>query len=345
MLSPLRSRLAPALAAVLLSLSPALALAADEKIDPKVIYNDARTAAAEGRHADAVKAFKRAYELEQNPQYQLEMAKSLAADRKLLEANKVLNEIINANPPVIWPVKNAAQKELESVEQRIPWIQIAVVGPAQNLTSTTIDGKEIDAENEIPYDPGLHVIAADADGYEPAETTITLEEGQHLTVDLKLKRIGGAKSPSGSDSGGTSTVVEGGDTTTKPSGGSRGGGGDLTSGPFFIPMVVGAGVGVVGIGVGTVFGIMALNKTAEAKADCDGNTCPDTARVRRARDAALVNGNVSTVAFIVGGVGLAAGATMLILQLTSSPPPKKVQTSAFIRPYIGAGEAGVFGAF
>jgi hypothetical protein len=341
MLSSFRSRWIPALAAALLTLAPASGSAQPtdkDKADAKTAYTEARVAAAAGRHADAVKAFKRSQDLDPNPQTQLEMAKSLQADGKLLEASKTLNEIINANPPVIWPVKSAAQKTLSELEPRIPWIQIKVIGPEQKLTSTTIDGKDVDAENEMPWDPGEHVIAADADGYEPAEKTITLAEGAHEVVELTLARTGGAR-PAGASGGDTSTKI----TTGGSSGGSSGGGGDILSGPFFIPMVVGFGVGVVGLGMGTAFGVMALNSAAEAKEDCDGNTCPDTVRVRRARDAAILSGNVSTATFIIGGVGIAAGAAMLVLNLTSSPPPKKEQ--AFVRPYIGAGEAGVYGAF
>jgi hypothetical protein len=344
MSSSFRSRWIPALAAVLLTLAPASVSATPtekDKADAKTAYTEARVAAAAGRHADAVKAFKRSQDLDPNPQTQLEMAKSLQAEGKLLEASKTLNEIINANPPVIWPVKSAAQKTLSELEPRIPWIQIKVIGPEQKLTSTTIDGKEVDAENEVPWDPGERVIAADADGYEPAEKTITLAEGAHEVVELTLARTGGAK-PAGPSGGDTST-----NTTTSGGGGGggrSGGGGDILSGPFFIPMVVGFGVGVVGLGMGTAFGVMALNSAAEAKEDCNGNTCPDTVRVRRARDAAIVSGNVSTATFIIGGVGIAAGAAMLILNLTSSPPPPKKE-QAFVRPYIGAGEAGVYGAF
>jgi hypothetical protein len=100
------------------------------------------------------------------------------------------------------------------------------------------------------------------------------------------------------------------------------------------------------MGLGTVFGIMALNDTAEAKRSCDGNICPDTARVRKARDSAILNGNVSTATFIIGGVGLAAGGAMLVLQLVSPPPkPPPGPEKAFVRPYVGAGEAGLYGAF
>ncbi len=44
---------------------------------------------------------------------------------------------------------------------------------------------------------------------------------------------------------------------------------------------------------------------------------------------------LSTVGFIVGGVGLAAGITMVLLA-----PSSKKQSAAWIQPYIGLGSVG-----
>jgi hypothetical protein len=355
MSTPLRKGLLSAVALAVLSLAPVASrgqafdpMKAVGQAEAKQKFTDGKTAAAEGRHADAVKLFKQSDEKDPKPETKFEMAKSLAADKKLIEASKLLNEILSSTPAPPWSVKNPATKMLTEVEQKIPWIQIKVVGPDQSLTSTTIDGKEVDAESEIPWNPGEYTIAGDADGYKPAETTVTLSEGAHEVVELTLERIGGPRkkpppaAPTATATAAPDTTTAAPDTTTPPVSGRRGGGG-ITSGPFFIPMVVGGGVGVVGIGVGTVFGIMALNSTAAVE-DCKKNICPDTSRNRRAKEDALFQGNVSTIAFIAGGVGIAAGATMLVLQLTSSkPPPPK--TTGFIQPYVGAGQAGVFGAF
>lgn len=351
---PLRQGLVTALALALLSVSPHASFAqgfdpmkAVTQADAKKAFDEGRAAAAEGRHADAIKAFKRADELDPRAETKLEMSKSLVAEKKLIDASKLLNEILNATPAPTWTIKNNAQKLLTEVEQKIPWIQIKVVGPDQSLTSTTIDGKEIDAESEIPWNPGEYTIAADADGYKPVEKRITLGEGAHEVVDLTMERIGGPRkkpppAPTATATATATATTPGPDAVTKPPTGGGGGGG-LTSGPLFIPMVVGGGVGVAGVGVGAVFGIMALNRTADITS-CKKSVCPDTSRNRRAQEDALFYGNVSTIGFIAGGVGLAAGATLLILQLTSSsPPPPK--TTGFIQPYVGAGQAGVFGAF
>ena len=74
------------------------------------------------------------------------------------------------------------------------------------------------------------------------------------------------------------------------------------------PALVAGGVGVVGLVVGSVFGLKSMSSHDESEAHCSGNVC-DAAGVAASDDARSA-GNVSTVAFIVGGVGLAAGAVL-----------------------------------
>jgi hypothetical protein len=71
-----------------------------------------------------------------------------------------------------------------------------------------------------------------------------------------------------------------------------------------------AGVGVVGLVVGSVFGARALGRKSDSNADghCTGNVC-DAQGVALRKDAVSA-GNVSTVAFIVGGVAVAGGAVL-----------------------------------
>lgn len=302
------------------------------KEEAKAAYEEGRAAANAGRFKDAVKHFKRSVDADPNPQTRLELAKALVGDGKLVDANAVLNDLLNATPPVVWSVKSAAQKLRAEIEPRIPWLQIKIVGPDPALTSISIDMKDIDrakidVDSEIPMNPGQHVIGAEADGYDDAEKSVTLIEGAHEVVELTLAKKGSV-STSGQDL----------DASTKPKGGG------LTDSPMFIPMAAGFGVGVVGLGVGGVFGILAISKANEVKDTCKGSVCPNSSRNKTAKEDSLLYGNVSTVGFIAGGVGVAAGAVLLVLTLNATPPKPK-ETGAFIKPWVGLGEAGVYGAF
>jgi hypothetical protein len=90
------------------------------------------------------------------------------------------------------------------------------------------------------------------------------------------------------------------------------GGGSALAGRW--PALVAGGVGVVGVVVGSVFGLKSMSDSDESEKHCSGNQC--TAEGVALRDDALAAGNVSTVGFIIGGVGLAAG-TILWFTLPS----------------------------
>jgi hypothetical protein len=77
------------------------------------------------------------------------------------------------------------------------------------------------------------------------------------------------------------------------------------------------GVGIVGIGVGSAFGLVAKSKNDSTSGHCNGGVCdaPTISTLNDARTAATV----STVAFISGGALLAAGAVMYLLSPSASP--------------------------
>jgi hypothetical protein len=73
-----------------------------------------------------------------------------------------------------------------------------------------------------------------------------------------------------------------------------------------------AGLGAVGLAVGTVFGVRAVNLHQQSEDEgCDEHdACP--AGALETRESAVRNGNVSTVSFVVGGILLAGGAGLYV---------------------------------
>jgi serine/threonine-protein kinase len=99
-----------------------------------------------------------------------------------------------------------------------------------------------------------------------------------------------------------------------------------------------AGVGVVGLVLGGVFGASALSKNSDANnGHCQANTC-DADGVSLRKDAVSA-GNLSTVMFIAGGVALAGGAVLWF----TAPSNHGIQAA----PAMGGGSYGavVRGAF
>ena len=103
-----------------------------------------------------------------------------------------------------------------------------------------------------------------------------------------------------------------------------------------IGYVVGA-AGLLGIGVGSVLGAMAISRNSDSKTTCDANNVCDAAG-KSLRDDARAFGNISTIAFIAGGALLATGISLVLLA-----PSKSSMTTARIEavPSTLAGGGGL----
>jgi hypothetical protein len=297
---------------------------ARDRQDAAVLTNKARAAARALRHGEAVDLLRKADQLDPTSARKLELSKSLVAEGKLVEASQILNGIINdasLSPRDKW-AKDAAKKQLAQFESRIPWLQVHVVGPTGSAkVRVEVDGKEVEADTEAPVDPGKHAVGVDAEGFESADRNVTVAEGEHKQVTLTLEAVAKSAPPKPKESGGGGTKI---------------------------PAIASFVIGAAGIGVGSAFGILAFDETAKARQFCKDNLCPATKDVVSARNTAIANGNVSTVGFVVGGVGLAAGVILLLTVGSSSDASadKAEKKDAFtVRPYVGAGEAGIVGTF
>jgi hypothetical protein len=85
-----------------------------------------------------------------------------------------------------------------------------------------------------------------------------------------------------------------------------------------IAAIAATGAGVVGLGIGTVFGVMAMSKKSDAQSACP-DRCADQAGVALWSDAKSA-GNVSTIAFVIGGLGVAAGAALWLTAGSDAAP-------------------------
>ncbi len=100
-----------------------------------------------------------------------------------------------------------------------------------------------------------------------------------------------------------------------------------------------AGAGVVGLAVGSVFGILAMSKNNEASSMCKGNACSDD-RAITLTDEARGAAGVSTAAFVVGGV-LAAGGIAIVLFAPSGSASKEKSAHFVTAPRVGIGPRGI----
>jgi hypothetical protein len=200
-----------------------------------------------------------------------------------------------------------------------------------------------------PVDPGEYKFQAFAQGMESAPATVVLREASKETVVLTLRATTGAQTTRAASGGGAGTGQGQADVTAdpgtpeKPASGVSG----LRIGAY-----VGFGVGVVGGALGTIF----LLQSSSSRSDADAvyNGCPpstgaractaeQTQRIANLDSDADGQRNIGVGGLILGGVGLAAGVTLLVLDLNRDE--KTARTEPTPQPVIGLGYAGLSGTF
>jgi len=99
------------------------------------------------------------------------------------------------------------------------------------------------------------------------------------------------------------------------------------------------GLGGAGVVLGTVAGVMVLNQEQELMDQCTDRQCPS--EVRDDVESFDTMRAVTTAGFIIGGIGLAAGTTLLLL----APSDDEDADEAQVVPYVTFGGGGIRGSF
>ena len=298
--------------------------------DKKRDSGDLKAALASYTQADA---------LMKVPTTGIEVAKTQIALNMFLEARETLNRVSKSAPKPGEPAPfTAARKEADKLNNdlapRIPSVVVVPVNtdPGQPAT-ITVDGEEIPpAAATVPrkVNPGAHVAIVKSGTLEKkVDFTIAEKENKTVNVDVKDQPKPPPPPPPPPE--------------PKPSGMS----------PAKIMMFGGFGLAAVGIGVGAVTGIMSISKTGDIKDDCNGDKCP-TSR-KDDIDSAKSLGNISTIAFIVGGVGAGVGVVGLVLSRKESAKEHEAPAAApaafkgfhpsDVRAVLGPSYAGITGRF
>jgi hypothetical protein len=294
------------------------------------------TAAYEaGNYAEAEKLYAAASKLYPlAPTLTLGLARSQAKQGKVVSAQENYNKIVRewgANATAPQPFKDAAEaakNEVGAVSARVASLLITVEG-AQNPT-VTIDGVNVPSAAlglKRPVDPGTHLVKASADGMKPAETSVHVAEGASAEAKLKLEKDPNAPSV-------TPVPVTNPPPGTPP--GTEPPGEQVKAGNKTLAFVA-FGVGGAGLLVGSITGLVAMGKHSDLEGRCPNGKCP--ADAQGDVDGYKSMGTISTIGFIVAGVGAAAG---VILLVTS---PKQQTGTRTTTPTIGLGGAGIAGTF
>ncbi|MBX3207051.1 MAG: hypothetical protein KF764_18535 [Labilithrix sp.] len=278
------------------------------------------------------------------PTITLGLARTQAKLGKLVLAQESYNKIIREQsqntsaPPAFKDALEAARAEVSLVSSRIASVVIVVEG-APNPT-VTLDGQPVSSAGlglKRPVDPGSHVVRAEATGYKVAETSFQVAESgsaeARLTLD-KAPEPAGAAAPAPVSAPPESAPEKSSNKTLA---------------------IAALGVGGAGLVFGSITGVLALGKHGELADRCPDGKCPPDARGDV--DGYETMGTLSTIGFIVGGVGIAAGAVLWFTAPKAAPEHATRGAASGSRrdtrspsgftwtPYVGAGGGGVTGRF
>jgi hypothetical protein len=217
-------------------------------------------------------------------------------------------------------VRKECLRRAEEVSPQIPTIIFAAKDPSGadlSAVKVTMDGEllaERLAGTALSIDPGEHEFLFETAGQSAVTRRLIIQQAQkdrRETISFGTPAIAAAAAPQAPSSA----------ARVPPPGMDAGEGaheGDRRDGwgaQKVVAVVIG-GLGVVGLGVGTAFGALAMSKKSDASAVCP-DVCATQDGASKWSDAKSA-GTISTIAFAAGGVAV-AGAALLWFTAPSSP--------------------------
>ncbi len=238
-----------------------------------------------------------------------------------------------------WAAK--AKARMEALQPNLSKLSIVVPATSQ------VDGLEVKRDGivvgassygvPIPVDPGPHVIDATAPGHKKWSNVIQ--------VGAKKDQIAVTLPPLEVDPNATAgaAIVATTPTPTPPPEQNQ----NQPSEPVDksrgkTQRIVGiavAGVGVVGVAVGSIFGLVAIGKKGDTSSNCNSDLSRCNSAGVDAMSSARSSATISTVGFIAGGALLAGG---IVLYVTA-PKPNEEKTVGFRISPNGSGATLSFG--
>jgi hypothetical protein len=287
-----------------------------ERAAARKLFDDGKTKRDKGDVQGALDAFTQADAIMAVPTTRLAVARALAAAGRLLDARESAASVekmpaAGKEPAPFVDARASAADLVRELDAKIPTLTFAVSGAAGDDLAIKVDDAVVSTDAlRAPFkvNPGEHVVTASSAG-KRVTADVTVAESERRTVTLVL--------PQGE-------VVHAAEPEGAPS-------------PLAKPLLLGGlGLAVVGIGVGTVTGIISLGKTGDLGGQCVDNKCPPPAH--DTLDSAHTTATISTIAFVAAGVGIVVAGTGFYLGRQKTSP-------AGVRATLTLGGARLEGVF
>lgn len=280
----------------------------------EALFRDGRTLMKDKKYEEACPKFEESYRLVAKLGTLLNLAACHDEQGKTGSAwgeyTKAITEAKTANEE---ERVQFAREKLDALEERLSKVVVEVASPVPGIDVVIADKAIRKAAwgTPIPLDPGKHELVARAPGHQTFKKTIEVPLGPATITETipALEPIAEGEAPE--------EPIE--------SAGAE-------SSQATIGWVIGA-IGLVGLGVGTGFGVNTLIQNGDSDAHCDDENLCDQAGVDL-RDSALTSATISTIAFAVGGAAVIAG-VIVIVTAPSSPDTETARLWLGSRPTPG----------
>lgn len=284
---------------------------ADDAPTSQQLFDEGNALAAAGRYAEACPKLEESLRLEPAVGTQFNLADCDEHLGLVATAHALYIDVIRiAHSAGKFQREEAAKTRAEAIAPRVPHVRLKLAN-ADSVREIRIDTKELTRDQftaDIALDPGKHALYVTGAPGMAATETFLLKEGQ--LREIAVADLAPPPPPP--------PIVEPPPVVAPPQ----------RSLARSIGTPVAEGIALAGIITGSIAGGIAISKKSDADDLCPEATyhfhCPTKAG-SEAWSSAGSAGNVSTVAFIVGGVALA---TAIVLWVTAPPRSKPATARA-----------------
>jgi len=311
---------------------------AQEKAAAEALFDAARALMQDGKYAEACAKFEESQNIDPGIGTLLYLGDCYEKAGKLASAWATFREgASQAQASGQTDRARAGEERARALSPRLARVKLLVAPENQNIQGFELrrGGQLVESSLfgvAVPVDPGPYEIRASAPGHESWVQSIRIDkEGSETPVTVPALVPAGAEPP-----------VEPPPTTAPPPlapiepvpAAPSDTASDDGSAQRTIGLIVG-GAGLVGVGIGAVFGLRAISKNDDAEALCSGSSCSDPEGVTLTDDAREA-ATISNIAFGLGGAALLGGVALYFTAPSSSP-----QRALRVSPRIGASGGGV----
>lgn len=316
----------------------------------QALFDQARELIKQGHYADACPKLQESNRLDPGIGTQFHLADCYEQSGRIASAWAAFLEVASqARASGQGDREKAATKRAEKLQSRLPRLVVNVPEasktPGLELRRNGMLVGSAQWGSPVAVDPGEVEISASAPGKQTLRQTLRLEEGKTASYNLpSLAPDEAAAAPVEVPAPSPPQPAAAG-PAPPPSSPAPPLPNDQpvatsSRGPWIVTL---AAVGVVGLGLGTAYAVMAKSKYNESKADCDAddpNACG--ASGLELRKNARGKGDIATVGFVVGGAALAGAGIVWLVGGSSEPRHAALPSRLRATPALGPNLAALF---